>query len=313
MMDWMDPMEPILVETVVQGEEWIHQVKWDGIRGLCYVEKEQARLFTRSGRERIAWYPEVAEIIGLLNCTEAVLDGELIVLNEDGIPSFYHVMFRERVKRQERLKQYLVKYPVQYMVFDILHKDGQDLRGLPLVERRAVLNKTLNGSGLIQAVSDYQDGKALFEAMKSKGMEGIVSKNLNSPYIGGKKHREWLKTKVVRRLLAVVCGAKLKENTIKSLIIGVYQKQKLYPIGNVSSGLSYKDRVTLMEMLPQLRQDESPFGSGIKEKDTVWFQPILTASVRFLEREPQGGLRHPVLEGFSSRKPDEAEGVEEIV
>ena len=204
----MEPMEPVLVDAVVTGDDWVHQVKWDGIRGLCHVERDRIRLFTRSGRERIDWYPEIAPIGRMLDCREAVLDGELIVLDEAGKPSFYHVMSRERVKRKERLVQYKEKYPVQYMIFDILYKDGHDLRTSPLSNRKEILEKALHGNGMIQVVADYHDGEALFSAMKEKGMEGIVSKRLSSLYIGGKKHREWFKTKIKKRLLCVVCGVK---------------------------------------------------------------------------------------------------------
>ncbi len=306
-------MEPVLTDTIMNGSDWVHQIKWDGIRGLCYVEQQHTRLFTRSGRERIDWYPELLAVESLLDCTEAVLDGELIVLDDSGKPSFYHVMARERVKRAERLKQYREKYPVQFMVFDILYRDGRDLRSLPLSERKAILDRTLRSEGPIQTVSDFPDGEALFAVMKEKGMEGIVSKHLSAAYIGGKKHREWFKTKVKKRLLCVVCGVKLKAGEIKSLILGIYQNEQLIPVGSVSSGLSFKDKALLIETLSQLGQDDSPFGGGLREKDVVWFQPVLTASVIYMEKEPQGGLRHPVLEGFSARKPQEADGQEEIV
>ncbi len=312
-MEWMEPMEPVLLDSVITENDWIHQVKWDGVRGLCYVEKDGTRLFTRSGRERIAWYPEIAGIKDILGCSEAVLDGELIALNEEGKPSFSHVMSRERVQRKERLKHYQRKYPVQYMIFDILFRDGMDLRPVPLVERKRILEQTINGTGLIQVVSDYRDGEALFSAMKDKGMEGIVSKHINSPYLGGKKHREWFKTKVKKRLLCVVCGVKLKSREIKSLILGIYENERLIPVGHVSSGLSTKDKTILSEAIPQLQQKESPFGGRSGAKDMLWFQPVLTVQVLYLEREPHGGLRHPVLEGFSTRKPKEANGEEENV
>ena len=194
-----------------------------------------------------------------MGCSEAVLDGELIALNEEGKPSFSHVMSRERVQRKERLKHYQRKYPVQYMIFDILFRDGMDLRQIPLVERKRILEQTINGTGLIQVVSDYRDGEALFSAMKDKGMEGIVSKHINSPYLGGKKHREWFKTKVKKRLLCVVCGVKLKSREIKSLILGIYENERLIPVGHVSSGLSTKDKTILSEAIPQLQQKESPW------------------------------------------------------
>lgn len=298
-MEWMEPMEPVLSDTIMKGADWVHQIKWDGIRGLCYVEQGHIRLYTRSGRERIDWYPELAAVEKLLDCNEAVLDGELIVLDDSGRPSFHLVMARERVKRADRLKLYREKYPVYYMVFDILFRDGRDLRSLPLSDRKAILDETLHSEKTIQVVSDFTDGEALFAAMMERSMEGIVSKRLTSSYIGGKKHREWIKVKVKKRLLCAVCGVTWKAGEIRSLVLGIYQDGQLIPVGNVSSGLSDKDKALLTEALPQLRQDVSPFGEHIREKNVIWFRPVLTASVVYMEREPQGGLRHPVLEGFT--------------
>lgn len=306
-------MEPILIDYVVEGKEWIHQVKWDGIRGLCYIDNGSTRLYTRSGRERTEWYPEISGIGKNLNCVKVVLDGELIVLNEKGVPSFHHIMSRERVKRKERLSYYMEEYPVQYMVFDILYKDGQDLRAMPLCERKKILDNTLESNGIIQPVTDYRDGKALFFAMKEKKMEGIVSKHIKSRYIAGKKHRKWYKTKIKKRIFAVVCGAKLNGKEIKSLILGEYDKNELHPIGSVSAGLSEKDKLILADALPQLAQDACPFSAPVREKEVIWFKPILTVLVNYMEREPKGALRHPVLEGFSNKEPSSANGKEEII
>jgi methyl-accepting chemotaxis protein len=253
-------MEPILIDYVVEGKEWIHQVKWDGIRGLCYIDNGSTRLYTRSGRERTEWYPEISGIGKNLNCVKVVLDGELIVLNEKGVPSFHHIMSRERVKRKERLSYYMEEYPVQYMVFDILYKDGQDLRAMPLCERKKILDNTLESNGIIQPVTDYRDGKALFFAMKEKKMEGIVSKHIKSRYIAGKKHRKWYKTKIKKRIFAVVCGAKLNGKEIKSLILGEYDKNELHPIGSVSKSaarisVSSEQTLAASELIAQTVQD----------------------------------------------------------
>ena len=128
-------MEPILTEAIESGSEWIHQVKWDGIRGLCYVDNGQVSLFTRSRRERTMWYPEISAVEKLLNCSKAVLDGELIVFDDNDKPSFHNIMKRERIKRKEVLPRYQRLYPVHYMVFDILLADGKDLRQVPLADR----------------------------------------------------------------------------------------------------------------------------------------------------------------------------------
>jgi len=306
-MDWFEPMEPILTDSVMQGEQWIHQVKWDGIRGLCYKDGNNIRLYTKSGRERSQWYPEVTGEISGLKCEQVVLDGELTVLDDSGKPSFHDIMSRDRVKRQDRLKQYMVKYPVHYMVFDILYKNGKDLRNLPLCERRGILLDTLKNDGSVHVVSDYEDGKALFLAMKEKDMEGIVSKKADSLYIGGKKHRLWFKTKITKQLVAAVCGLKIKDNEVKSLVIAEYQNHGLVTVGSVSSGLSDKDRATLMQALPQLIDDTT--ASKTDTDDVVWIKPVLNVIVSFMEREQNGSLRHPVLVGFTNEKPNAVKNV----
>lgn len=194
-MDWFEPMEPILTNTIMKGDQWIHQVKWDGIRCLAYKDGNNVRLFTKRGRERSRWYPEITKEILDLNCKQVVLDGELIVPDEYGKPSFHNIMARDRVSRIDRLRQYIEKYPVWYMVFDILCKEGQDLRVLPLLERKRMLDETLKSNGNVQAVSDYSDGEALFSIMKEKDMEGIVSKKADSLISAGKNIKCGLKRK----------------------------------------------------------------------------------------------------------------------
>jgi len=302
-MEWFEPMDPILTNTVIQGNGWIHQVKWDGIRGLCYKEDNNIRLYTKSRRERSQWYPEVVgEIMGLISCSQVVLDGELIVPDEKGRPSFHDIMSRDRVKRQERLKHYMKKYPVRYMVFDILFRNGEDLRKLPLSKRTEILHETLKSSYTVRTVENYPDGDALFSLMKEKDMEGIVSKNADSPYIGGKKHKMWYKTKVTKYLTATVCGLKIKENEVKSLVIAEYENGSLKPVGSVSSGLSQKDRATLFAALPQLLQDKDT-GAGKNNDGIIPIKPVLNVIVSYIEREQNGSLRHPVLVGFTGEKP----------
>jgi bifunctional non-homologous end joining protein LigD len=297
-MDWIIPMEPVLIDTIKQGSQWIHQVKWDGIRGLCYIEDNNINLYTKSRRERCQWYPDITERIILQKCKQAILDGELIVLDEHGKPSFHNIMSRERIRRQERLKQYLKKFPVQYMVFDILYKDGKDLRELPLLKRKEILESTLKSEGMIHIVSDYEEGDTLFSKMKQKNMEGIVSKDINSPYISGKKHRSWFKTKIAKEIIATVCGLKVKDNEVKSLVIGEYKQGSLVPIGSVSSGLSYKDRTILFNSLQQLKQETSSLDLNKNTDDIIWIKPVLNVLVSYLEREENGSLRHPLLVGF---------------
>lgn len=306
-MDWFEPMEPVLSNSIMEGSQWIHQVKWDGIRGLAYKDGEDVRLYTKNRRERSFWYPEITDEIMHLNCKQAVLDGELVVFDGSGKPSFHDIMARDRVKRQENLQHYMRKYPVKYMVFDILYKDGNDLRRLPLHERKSILQETVESRDSVYVVSDFDDGNALFAAMKEKNMEGIVSKKADSPYIGGKRHRMWFKVKITKQMVAAVYGLKIKDNEVKSLVIAEYQNGIPVPVGSVSSGLSERDRLMLLDALPMLELSGTDAQENIKIPDVIRIKPVLNVIVSYIEREPDGSLRHPVLVGFTDKKPDRVE------
>lgn len=306
-MDWFEPMEPVLSNSIMEGSQWIHQVKWDGIRGLAYKDGEDVRLYTKNRRERSFWYPEITDEIMHLNCKQAVLDGELVVFDGSGKPSFHDIMARDRVKRQENLQHYMRKYPVKYMVFDILYKDGNDLRRLPLHERKSILQETVESRDYVYVVSDFDDGNALFAAMKEKNMEGIVSKKADSPYIGGKRHRMWFKVKITKQMVAAVYGLKIKDNEVKSLVIAEYQNGIPVPVGSVSSGLSERDRLMLLDALPMLELSGTDAQENIKIPDVIRIKPVLNVIVSYIEREPDGSLRHPVLVGFTDKKPDRVE------
>jgi bifunctional non-homologous end joining protein LigD len=196
-MDWITPMEPISSSSIPSGEEWIFQIKWDGIRGLTYYQRRQGedhvRIFTKSGRERTEYYPELHHIGNLVAGNNAVLDGEMVVPDNDGKPSFHLSLIREKTGRKDKLPHYIRKYPVIYIVFDILYLNDCLLTELPLKERRNILYQSLNQDGNIAITEDFEDGPGLYDLMKRKGWEGIVSKKKNSLYCPAKNHSEWFK------------------------------------------------------------------------------------------------------------------------
>ena len=310
-MDLLQCMEPILKEEIKEGSNWIHQIKWDGIRGISYIEDKKLRLFTKRGKERTSFYPEVQNVIELFDGNQGVLDGELVVFNQDQ-PNFSDVLVRERVRSLSSIPKYIKAYPVHYIVFDLLYYNGKDLRNIPLVERLELLKNHVLKSQKITITDSFEDGKALLNLMKEKDFEGVVSKKLDSHYIAGKKHSDWYKVKIMKKMLVVIGGIQMKNNYPTSLLIGIYKNKKLYYVGKVSSGLTAKDLQLLKQNIHHLETKQSPFQQQMKTSNILWLEPILTCWVQFLEWTNDGSLRHPTLIGFSNYGPSDANG-EEIV
>ncbi len=319
-MNWIIPMEPVICPAVKAGADYIHEIKWDGIRGMVYVENGSIKIYTKKGKERTGFYPEIDILKKGLGGKNAVLDGEFVVLDEDGTPSFYKSLIRERVRNSSRLQYYTNAYPVCYMVFDILKYGDKILVNMPLIERKQILEKNLSSftgdDTNIFITKSYPDGKELFEKMKAQNMEGIVSKKTDSLYIGGKKHDAWFKTKFIKKMLCVVGGIQWKSLQPNSLVMGIKPRdsEKLVYVGKASIGLKQSDLMLIKEYAGQLEQEECPFTTDeIIQLDKTgdrftWLQPALTCWISFLELTNDGHLRHPKIEGFAVLPAEEADG-----
>ncbi|WP_304942423.1 ATP-dependent DNA ligase [Vallitalea guaymasensis] len=309
-MELIKPMEPILSTEIIEDKDFIHQIKWDGIRGITYIDNDTHKVFTKNGNERTDYYPELNEINHLFNGRSGIIDGEIIVLDDNLRPTFNYILNRERVRNQAKIKYYANKYPIKYIAFDILFLDGKDLRSHPLEDRIEIIHKTLNKSGIITITDSFGDGRKLYELMEEKNYEGIVSKNINSKYIAGKKHDMWYKTKIFKKMLTAIGGIQLGNGKIKSLLLGIYSEGNLIYIGNASIGLKESDYNLLKEYMSVISMDESVFANINKARNVIWIKPILTCWVSFLEWTNTNSLRHPKIIGFSSKKATEAIGEE---
>lgn len=281
-------MEPVLLPDVKHEAGFIHQVKWDGIRGIAMIENKGVRLYNKSGIECTARYPELTILPQSVDAEQAVFDGEIVVL-VDGRPSFYHVLRRSLSKSGGDA----IRFPVRYIVFDLLFLNQQDIRIMPLRERQRILQNCFRGSAITAQTDSFEDGDALYELMKQKSMEGIVSKRLSSRYIAGKRHEDWFKIKITKKLLCAVTGVNYKHGLPSSLSLGVYRDGTLTYTGDVGSGLKQEDLAVLAK---QLKPGEAP-------RIACW--------VRFSEWTPHATLRHPVFLGFSDSAPKEANGEEQ--
>ena len=292
-------MEPIRIPYVVDDPEFIHQIKWDGVRGITHIENNRIRVYTKKGYDCTESYPELTDLLSRIDAGQAVLDGELVVM-DNGKPSFYRALQRNRMKNRRRIQQIMTQYPVTYVVFDLLFIKGKDIRNRPLAERQEMLKSCFKPDKRVVLVDDFDDGAVLFALMKQKNMEGIVSKRKDSLYVPGKKHGDWYKTKLVKKMLCVITGVNIKDTLPKSVALGIYRDGNLVNIGNVSSGLSQSDLKVLAGYLQRkdFRQQWAP----------IW--PMLTCWVQFSEWTQNNTLRHPVLLGFSDRDVKTATGEE---
>ena len=314
-LEWIQPMEPILRPDIAEGEDWVHEIKWDGIRGLTYIRDGRLQVFTKHRNERTDFYPELSEVSGLLDGKQAVLDGEIVVFGEEERPSFYYALIRERVRDAGRVRRYSELYPAKYILFDIMEYNGRDLTATPLLERKRILENAVARSGNISRTDPFPDGRGLYELMKAKNWEGIVSKRKDSRYIAGKAHDSWYKTKLSRKMLTVLGGIQWKSGMPNSLLLGVYRDGALAFVGKASLGLNQEQLYLLKEQSAGLGRKECPFIreslTGVKGEFT-WLEPVLTCWAHFMELTADGHMRHPKILGFTSAGPSLANGKEYV-
>ncbi len=287
----MRPMLATPGDHVPTGEEWAHEVKWDGMRVLAdsaaYGERGRYRLTSRNDNDVTAAWPDVAE--GLremrgLRRRDLLVDGEVIALNGSGVPDFRTLQERMHVRRAASVQRLVTTVPVTFMVFDLLRLDGVDLVREPLATRRARLAEVLEGAPW-QVPASYDDGAMLHEATLQQGLEGIVSKRLSSPYRPGERSPHWLKFAHRFRGSYVVGGWRPQEGTtdrLASLLVGEVTPGGLMFRGRVGSGIAGRQSRVLADAVETLGRPTSPFADEVPRVDasgTSWVEPVLVVDV----------------------------------
>lgn len=294
---------------VPSSEEWAHEVKWDGMRILAdsagYGDRGRYRLTSRNDNDVTAAWPDVAgglrEMRGLRR-RDLLVDGEIIALNEAGVPDFRTLQERMHVRRASAVQRLVTTVPVTFMVFDLLRLDGDDLTREPLATRRARLAEVLDGSPW-QVPAAYDDGTMLHEATQQQGLEGIVSKRLDSPYRPGERSPHWLKFAHRARGSYVVGGWRPQEGTtdrLAALLVGEPTPEGLMFRGRVGSGIAAKQSRVLTEAVAGLARADSPFADEVPRVDakgTHWLDPVLVVEVDSHGRG-HDRLRQPSYQGL---------------
>jgi bifunctional non-homologous end joining protein LigD len=304
----MAPMLASISERAFSDPNWLFEIKWDGVRALVWIEDGELTLRARSGSDITSQYPELAGLKEAFTARQAIIDGEIAVLDERGHSDFEKLQERMHVRNPS--STLISQYPVIYFAFDLLHCDGYDLRGAPLLERKQLLQRLLHSSERIR-FSDHQleKGKALFDLAKQNNLEGIVAKRIDSRYVS-ERSANWLKLKTSKNLDAVVGGWTAPRGAgapLGSLLLGLYEGKKLRFIGHAGSGFDAKMHKEVAAKLKELETSKYPFDQvpETNEKAT-WVKPVLVARVRFSGWTQDNRLRHPVFQGLrEDKKPEE--------
>ena len=296
--DWpILPMELMICDTPYDSPDTLFQVKWDGVRCLAYAYSDGVRLYNRRLNVRTSQYPELTECLSMLP-PGTVLDGEIVALGPDGKPSFPRVLRRDLARSNAKTSVLKTSVPIHYMVFDILWHGGTATYGLPLIERLERLNNIPLLPPAFHVDSVPGQGKALFEAVRAEGLEGIVAKKAQSVYRIGERSPDWQKIKCLRELDGFIGGYIPKPDGMKCILVGVQDENGFLYIGKASSGPTQKEWSRLQARLRTLTAPCPFYNPPVSEKDAVWVAPILPIRIRFMEYTKEGVMRAPAIIGL---------------
>jgi len=305
------PMLALSIEKPFDDPEWLFEIKWDGYRAVAFVQKDQTRLVSRNQNDLTNEFPELKDLATYLRAQNAVLDGEVVVLDDQGRPSFSLMQQRTGLRGPNRRSARRTDLPILYYVFDLLYVDGYDLRRVSLEERKQILETIVIPSGVMRYSDHYAgQGIALFDAAKQKGLEGILAKRRTSSY-EERRGRDWLKIKITQTVDCVIGGYIDPEGSRQyfgSLILGLYDKKgQLVHVGNAGTGFDQKTLQQIFRMLHPRETKTSPFHGVVDLKKTHWVKPQLVAEIKFSEwthETADGGLklRAPVFMGIRDDK-----------
>jgi bifunctional non-homologous end joining protein LigD len=318
-------IEPMLAKNgripESDSDGWAYEIKWDGIRALGYADRGGWWMLSRRLEDVTARYPELAPIGEVLAERAAILDGEVVALDDQGRPRFQLIQSRMGLTAPAAIKARAARTPVDYVIFDLLHLDGESVRDLPYIQRRELLEE-LGLEGPRWRTPRYRDrgGAALLEAARHQGLEGIVAKRTDSPYRPGRRSSEWIKERVWRRQEFVIGGyipgEGRRANRVGSLLVGYYDRraselgkgesQTLHFAGGVGSGLTEELIEVLTRELGARERPDSPFDvgapSGPKARFAVWCEPELVCEAAWTEWTDEGTLRQPAFKGMRADK-----------
>jgi bifunctional non-homologous end joining protein LigD len=284
-------------EQPFDDKNWLYEIKWDGYRAIAEIENKNVKLYSRNGITFQNSYPLVVQELKKIK-DNVVLDGEIVVLNDEGLPDFQLLQHYESNTH----------HPINYCVFDILSVNGYNTCELPLIKRKELLKDVIKKNEVIK-YSDHiiENGTAFFNASSKKNLEGIMAKKADSQYYPGKRTNEWLKIKNHKTQEAIITGYTDPGGARKyfgALVLGIKDGEKLKYIGHTGSGFDEQTLKEMWNLLQPLKQNKSPFDEKVKTNMPVtWVKPKLVCEIKFSEVTRDGMLRHPIFLHLRKDKP----------
>jgi bifunctional non-homologous end joining protein LigD len=300
---YVKPMLAIAVDKPFSDGDWLYELKLDGYRAVAETGKRKLLLYSRNGLSLTQRFPSIAEALRKIK-TEAILDGEIVLLNEKGRPDF------------QKLQNYgqNMQYQLVYYVFDLLSLKQKDLKHLSLTERKKQLQKILKKTGPVRFLSHIEDnGIDFFRTVKLEDMEGIIAKKKGSIYIPGTRTRDWLKIKNHKSQEVIIIGYTAPRGARQhfgSILLAQYKDGILKYVGHAGTGFAEKTLHDLFLQMNKLAIKKSPLEVPVKANNKVtWLRPKLVCEISYSEITNDGIFRHPVFKGLRTEK--KAENIEQ--
>ena len=304
MPDFIDPMRATLADRPFDDDDWLFEIKWDGYRVEAVVEGERTRLWTRNRQDAARYFPDLAGPATWIDADTAIVDGEVVALDDEGRPRFSLLQDRTGIRsgRTSRTRRPGEAAPIVYQAFDLLYLDGRSLLGVPLEERKRLLRSRLRAHPLVRYGGHVEaEGHAFHEAARAQQLEGIVAKLRRSPYEPGRRSRAWLKVKLRAEQEAVVVGwlpGQGSHRDLGSLILAVRSGDRWQHAGQVGSGIDARMRRELRARLDEIERPTSPLDPIPRLKGARWVEPRIVVRVEFAEWTADDLLRQAAFKGI---------------